>query len=117
MRGVIMAGALGLTLAAALACGGGGYEAAPATDLAFTQWQMEFTVGEDEYYTIDFIGDGTYMVDGESLGTWGVSGDVVSMAEDGYTFDGTLVDSFTIGGTVTQLEDGDTWPFRMSRMR
>jgi len=116
MRGLLMAGAFGSALVAALACGGGGQEAA-AMDLAFTQWQMEFTVGEDEYYTIDFIGDGTYMVDGESLGFWNVSGEVVSMAEDGYTYDGRIVDGFTIGGTVTQLEDGETWPFRMSRIR
>lgn len=117
MRGLLMTGALGLTLVASLACGGGGQGGAAAMDLAYTQWQMEFSVGEDEYYTVDFIDDGTYMVDGESLGTWTVTGDTVSMAEDGYTYSGRMVDGFTIGGTVTQLEDGDTWPFRMSRMR
>lgn len=112
-----------LALALALGCGGGlggGSDASvSASALPYTQWSMEFSVGEDEYYTIDFLEDGTYLVDGEPgpENTWKVTGDTLYMTEEGYTYEAHFVDPWTVGGTVTQLEDGETWPFRMTRRK
>lgn len=121
MRATLLIGSL--TLLTALGCGGAMNESsAPmavesSRTVAFTQWSMEFAIGEDEYYTVDFLGDGTWLSDGEGGNTWSLAGDALTMTDsDGYRYDATFVDSWTVGGTVTQ-PDGETWPFRMTRRK
>ncbi len=120
MRGLFLAFVLSGTAAMSLACGGGGGASSSSSspELAFTQWSMEFSLGEDEFYTVDFLADGTWMSDGDANGnTWSLAGERLTMGDaDGYAYDATFVDSWTIGGTVTSPE-GETWPFRMTRRK